>query len=286
MSKVNPKATASAKAKALLSHDYCAPEDMETGVKGTKNTLTSPMKSPAPLKKVKPDGNVTDESNEEQVSNATILAAVNSLQKMIIDLRAEIQQNTLAITNLNKAVEFNSAEIQEQKEKIKGLEKEVVHLNKANTVLERKTSELEIKAGELERYKRRWNLRLNGLKEEKGENTRDVVVNIIQQITPHWKDRMDFILDSVHRLGSNTTIRPRQIIMQFTGRIHRDELWRATKNHPVCRELHIRFAEDLTKEDREARMAVWPKVEQARKEGHKTMFRGPFAFINGQRVTP
>ncbi|KAG1953593.1 hypothetical protein F2P79_009160 [Pimephales promelas] len=76
------------------------------------------------------------------------------------------------------------------------------------------------------------------------------------------------------------------IIMQFTGRHFRDELWRITKLHSVCKDLNIRFAEDLTKEDRVARMAVWPEVEQARKAGLKTVFRGPHAFINGQRVLP
>ncbi|KAK5623099.1 hypothetical protein CRENBAI_019988 [Crenichthys baileyi] len=103
---------------------------------------------------------------------------------------------------------------------------------------------------------------------------------------PHWKEKMDFILDTVHRLGPNNTNRPRQIIVQFTGRIFRDELWRSTKQHPVCRELNIRFSEDLSKEDREARLAVWPKVEQARKAGIKTVFKGPYAFINGHCVTP
>lgn len=134
---------------------------------------------------------------------------------------------------------------------------------------------MEKKTTELERYKRRWNLRLNGLKEEKDENTRELTVDLLLKINPHWRDRIDFILDSVHRVGINTN-RPRQIIMQFTGRIYSDKHWRATKRHPTYENLNLRFAEDLIKEDREARKAVWPKVEQARKEGLKT----------GQRMMP
>lgn len=159
-------------------------------------------------------------------------------------------------------------------------------LKEENTVLEKKAAEVEKRAVELERYKRRWNLRVNGLQEGKDENTRQIISDIIGKIVPHWKEKMDFILDSVHRLGPSDTNRPRQIIMQFTGRHFRDELWRTTKLHPVCKDLNIRFAEDLTKEDREARRAVWPKIEQARKAGLKAMFRGPHAFINGQRVSP
>ncbi|KAK7893502.1 hypothetical protein WMY93_022654 [Mugilogobius chulae] len=102
------------------------------------------------------------------------------------------------------------------------LENEIKHL-KANVL------NVEKKAADLERYKRRWNLRLNGLKEDKEENTRKKVADIIIKILPHWSEKMDLILDTVHRLGANNTSRPRQIIMQFTGRIYRDELWRCTK---------------------------------------------------------
>lgn len=87
---------------------------------------------------------------------------------------------------------------------------------------------------------------------------------------------MDFILD---------TNRPRQIITHFTRLNFRDELWRITKLHPICKDLSISFAEDLTKEDRDARRAVWTKIEQAIKAGLKTVFRSPHAFINGQNLT-
>lgn len=141
--------------------------------------------------------------------------------------------------------------------------------------LKKQNTELEMRTAELERYKRRWNLRLNGLNEEKEENTRQIIKDIIGKIVPHWKENMDFTIDSVHCLGPYNADRPRQIIMQFTGRHFRDELWRTTKHHSVCKELNIRFAEDLTKEDREPRKAVWPKIEQARKAGLKTMFPRP-----------
>lgn len=273
------KANANAKARALLQHDYLGPENMETNAKGTKNPLTSPSKPPAPQKKQRGEENKTTETHTGEISNAAILAAIGTLQNMMEDFKKELKENTVTIASIAKAVEFNSAEIKECKEKNEKLGVEVKLLKERNI-------ELEKRAAELERYKRRWNLRLNGLNEQKEENTRQIIKDIVGKIVPHWKENMDFIIDSVHRLGPNNTDRPRQIIMQFVGRHFRDELWRTTKHHAVCRELNIRFAEDLTKEDREARQAVWPKIEQARKAGFKTMFRGPHAFINGQRITP
>ncbi|KAJ0063915.1 hypothetical protein NL108_013724 [Boleophthalmus pectinirostris] len=265
---------------------------METDTKGAKNALSSPTKPPQPQKKIKPN-DIDILSSSEPPYVATVLAAIKTQSDQIQDVRVlltdvqkDLKENTLTLTNLTKSVEYNSSQIKDCKEKNRKLESEVIQLKEKNADLEKRAAEVESRMAEAERYKRRWNLRLNGLKEDKGENTRDLVVSLLSKIAPHWKEKMGFILDSVHRVGPHTTNHPRQVIMQFTMRIYRDELWRVTKKQSICKDLSIRFVEDLSKEDREARKAVWPKVEQARREGHKTMCRGPYAYINGQRVVP
>ncbi|MEQ2297931.1 hypothetical protein AMECASPLE_039776 [Ameca splendens] len=104
------------------------------------------------------------------------------------------------------------------------MEKEITQLKAINTELTKKVEDIGRKTAESERYKRRWNLRIIGLKEEKEEDIRLIVVDIIKKIIPHWKEKMDMILDTVHRLGPNNSNRPQQIIIQFTGQIFRDEL--------------------------------------------------------------
>lgn len=106
---------------------------------------------------------------------------------------------------------------------------------------------LENEASNFDQYKRKWNLRLKGLKEDKEEDTRQTVMNIVEKIQPSWKEKVEIILDSVQRIGPTNSNHPRQIIIQFTSRAYRDELWRTIKQHPTCRELNIRFAEDLTR---------------------------------------
>jgi len=54
----------------------------------------------------------------------------------------------------------------------------------------------------------------------------------------------------------------------------------------VCKEAGIHLAEDLNKEDREARGVLWPRIKQARAEGKVAYFRGPFAFIEGKQIFP
>ncbi|XDV31698.1 hypothetical protein PO909_002661 [Leuciscus waleckii] len=64
----------------------------------------------------------------------------------------------------------------------------------------------------------------------------------------------------------------------------RDDIWRRTNTSPICKEEGIRFTEDLTQEDWRSRQALWPKIDQARKEGKAAGFRGPFGFIEGKRI--
>lgn len=135
---------------------------------------------------------------------------------MVTDLKSELKQNTPTIANIAKAVEFNSAEIKDCKGQNKKLQDEVKHLEK-KLATEKRMKELEIRSSEMEQYKRRCNLRLIGLKEVKEENTRVKVVDITK-LAPHWKEKLDFILDSVYRLGPSNTKYSHQIIIQFTAR--------------------------------------------------------------------
>ncbi|KAI2645064.1 Cell division protein ZapB [Labeo rohita] len=146
------------------------------------------------------------------------------------------------VAEISKAVEFNAAEIKDCKEKCLQTSKSLLGLTSSHKDLASRTSELE-------RYKRRWNLRIN-----------------------------------VHRIDKKEPGKPRQMIVQFTMRKYRDEFWQSTKNSSVCRDRGVRFAEDLTKEDRLARAALWPLIDQARKAGKKAYFRGPFGYIEGKRI--
>lgn len=289
MSNLNANAKA---ANALISHDYCAPIAMDSDVKRLKNTLASPGKTSQPPKKAKTNNDASD-ANPGSASIADVLKAIHSqsseiqaLHALIVGMKSDLQQNTIAIANINKSLEFNSAEIQECKEKNKQLQSEVNVLKEKNDVLGKKVTMLEEKVSDAENYKRRWNLRLKGIKEEKGENTRQVAVDLLLQLVPHWKEKMGFILDTVHRLGRPNPTHPRPIIMQFTMRIYRDELWKVTYNNKICKEHGFSFAQDFSKDVLEARAAVWPKVDAAKRRGDKVVYRGRYAYINGQRVTP
>lgn len=72
--------------------------------------------------------------------------------------------------------------------------------------------------------------------------------------------------------------------MQFGMRTTREEIWRKPKEARVCKELHIQFRQDWSREDREARATLYPTVEEARRNGKKAFLKEGYAIIDGKRV--
>ncbi|KAK3518394.1 hypothetical protein QTP86_003496, partial [Hemibagrus guttatus] len=113
---------------------------------------SSPSKAPVPLSK-------KGKKEEVVISNNEILSPFNNLKSMMLDFSSELKQNSVMIASIVKRVDLNSLEINECKEWIKVLEKQLSKLTKENAVVKER-------ALELERYKLRWNLRISGLHEQ------------------------------------------------------------------------------------------------------------------------
>ncbi len=97
------------------------------------------------------------------------------------------------------------------------------------------------------------------------EKTSDKVLDICEAVIPTFAGKAHEFIDVVHRLGKvrsenalSSGQKPRGIILQFTMRHFRDALWKAAKNYPYLAKHHLRFAEDLSPEDREQRNKLWP----------------------------
>ena len=155
-------------------------------------------------------------------------------------------------------------------------------------ILHRENNLLKEAHAEQTHYKRRWNLRMIGLTEKDGEDTREVGLGILTRVVPMSVERLRDTVDTVHQLGrkgdaatSNNT--PRAIIIQFGMRVVRDEVWKKSR---MCKDMHIRFKEDFSKEDREARTKLWPLVQEARKKGKRAFLKEGYTLIDNRRVNP
>lgn len=141
---------------------------------------------------------------------------------------------------------------------------------------------------EAARYKRRWNLRLMGLPEKEDEKVRDAIIGILTRVIPVSVDELRHEGDTVHRLGTRApgNTMPRPVIMQFVRRTMRDEVWKMSREAKVCKEMRITFKQDFSKEDREARQKLWPRVEEARRRSVRAYLRGGYVIIDGKKIYP
>lgn len=193
-----------------------------------------------------------------------VLVAIKSLDYKVDNFGKQLKENTEMVASIVQRVEMNTVDITDCKSKLDELEKK-------HSALEKENADLKEKVLEVERYKRRWNLRLLGLKEQDGENIREKIQELLLQLFPQWKEEIAGVVDSVHRTGRREEGGIRQVILQFVRRLHRDEIWKI-------------FVQDFTKEDHQARELLWPKIKQARSLGKMAYYKGHITVIDGRTV--
>lgn len=241
----------------------------------------TPCKSP-PGKKGKLKANIDEKIDSLLEAVAELTSKCNSTFQRVESMEKIMEKTASSITALSTTVSKLLIESTSHKEKILNLEKNVAALQQENKQLK------EMCMG-VQNYKRRWDLRIYGVKEsgsDRENNVRDVVIKILSKVSPKIAHKFPDVVDSVHRLGQKRGDgRPRVIIMQFAMRLYRDTVWRDAKDNQYLKENGLFIKEDLSSEERAARKKAWPLVKRAREEGKKAGFRGGFAFIEGVRIS-
>ena len=244
----------------------------------------SPLKNPGPTKKQRKekepdvmDGHDASTRQAElgpeppeDISNGDILKAVLALTERFSSLEKNLADNTKAIAEVCVQLGLIDTRVQKNEERIK--------------VMEEKISVVQNGVQEAERYSRRWNLRLHGMKEWAGENIRMEVFQLFALIAPEDKERLGFLVDTVHRVRVRSEGKTRPVIIQFTMRYFRDKIWKIARDNELLVQRKLTVKEDLSYADRQQRKKLWPLVEAARSAGKKAGYRGPDAYIDGKLV--
>jgi len=201
--------------------------------------------------------------------------------RAIASMKETVNENTKQIADVKTAVEFVCAEVNDVKSQLGITETRVKKV-------EAKSSEHEQRLSHLEGYTRRWNLRIYGIPEKEREDVRDRVIQVCEQLLPEAKDKLQYTVDTVHRLGrkQGSNDKPRGIIFQFTSRFYRDAIWRAAKDSQFLRNNNLKLSEDLSPTDREKRNKLWPLVDKARRDNKRAYFVGGRAFVEGTEIFP
>ena len=201
----------------------------------------------------------------------------DSATRVILEKLSSIEKSSQATA---KAMEALTATVQSLLNQVTTHSEKIQKIDLETEKLLKENLQLKIKLNDMQRHGRLWNLKIHGVKEENGEDIRQITINILSKVAPQISDKMALAVDIVHRLGTVKKIgSPRTIIIRFTMRFYRDIIWREAKNSGYLRDNNLRIKEALTPEDAAAREKLWPLVKKARDEGKRASFRGPFAYI-------
>lgn len=211
----------------------------------------------------------------------------NIIQILSEKINSRADHLEIMIKNNSKEIESICESLNSIHSDVMGLKKENESLKKENMELKKKAAELEQRMNDQERYSRRWCLRLHGVAENSSEKVKERVKEVCRAVVPEeQKNEVTAAVDIVQRAGEDQRGNPRAIIIRFTSRTVRDLIWKHARQSPFLQTQGLRFKEDLTAADKEARSRLWPAVDQARKEGKAAYFSGARAFIDGREIRP
>lgn len=205
----------------------------------------------------------TIQSVKSATSNTDIIGTLSQLINERSDnIEILVCGNTERIEELSKKVDVAFANIKEMNDKMGKMED---HVN----ALEKPVNMLKQRMDELESYSRQWNLRLYGVSESRDENVHQQTIKICQTVLPEEAGCLTEVIDIAHRLGKKSAAdsRPHPIILQFTSRLLRNEVWKRAKSSTYLRSNGFVFKEGFSQGDRERRAKLWPLVKQARENG-------------------
>lgn len=97
------------------------------------------------------------------------------------------------------------------------------------------------------------------------------VTDVCSLVPPEAGDPFPHIC---HRVEWRVDGKTRPVIIRFVARSTKELIWKKGKGSKYLSTKRLRFGEDLTAKDKEARHRLWPQIEAARKEGKKAFFRG------------
>lgn len=216
----------------------------------------SPAKSP-PSKKTK--------KKNESGDFADILNAIQELSskqdatfQKLISIENLTEATTKAVDNLSLVVQKLVSDVNEHSEKMCRIARDITELQSSD-------KDVRSRIEQLERYSRRWCLKVHGVPETKNENLQLTVLNILDHVAPDIRGKLSDALDVMHRVGKrNEDGGHRSIIIRFSTRSVRDIIWKAAKDNAYLKESRLRISEALIPADAAARAKLWPAVKKAR----------------------
>ena len=172
-------------------------------------------------------------------------------------------------TELGKLIEFESKRIDELEKKNKSLEKRTGNMEKEMNELRGKVFNLEANMNKGERFSRRNNFRIVGIKENQNPGVQEDCVSIVETILRD-KFGMEAKVGRAHRDGAKHDNRPRHILVKTLS--YRDKTQVMKTARQMLQSAGFFIVDDLTKQDLEEKRKWAEKVKALYSSGTKLRF--------------
>ena len=189
---------------------------------------------------------------------------------------------------MSKVDEIDGLKIKQQQleadvDNIKGSQLNLVSTNAEEVeALRRNNDELQKRLEHLEQYSRDFNVRVLGVNEDEGEECMTIITDFITSLG--FEDATAEI-ENAHRTGKKRNDKPRPIIVRLFSRPFKRRLSQVARSSDGKAILRgVRFVEDFTPSDFNARKKALPLMKQAYDEGKKVRFIRGKLFIDGREI--
>uniref|UniRef100_A0A803SPA4 Reverse transcriptase domain-containing protein n=1 Tax=Anolis carolinensis TaxID=28377 RepID=A0A803SPA4_ANOCA len=213
-------------------------------------------------------------------------------QEQMADFRREIKTE---LKGMKQEIEGLNQELKELKIDKIDLQNSHERLQGEVRTLDSKTTKLEVKQEWLESKELEYQLRFRNVWEDVKENIRKIITEIIADSLQCTIEEADDRTDRIYRINTNYARRnktPRDIIVNFTKKIFRDEMLKANNEHPIYKGKRIVVLKEYPTETLNRRRKYLFLVDELKKqnlrfrwekaEGLMTTYKGQKHWITSE----
>lgn len=213
-----------------------------------------------------------EEEKENDLEHKIEKAMQKVMSKFKISFKKEFHDQLRDIEN---SLNFNSDKIDDFLAEMGSIREKQKKLEDENEALKMKVKSMTIAMEDLDQYSRNKNIQIDGVPEEKGENLRELVMDIGKKVDVDLDAKE---IDVIHRIPSKNekNTRSSPIVVQFTTRQLREKILAGVRKSKIT-------TKDLKKTGEERIVYVNEHLTRAKKqimfEGRKLKFEKGYKFL-------
>ena len=229
----------------------------------------------------------TDETFEDFVRKSlismgtkmdSILAGQVALEERCTSIETRVAKNESTIQDTITSINFESENVKDLSNEIATIKKQLNDFQIESQQASATIASLQSETNNLQRYTRSYNVRVLGIPEKDREDC----MATIEDILSRYFDVPVGAIENAHRVGKSGGGKPRQLIARFFSRVTRRLVMTSARD--ALANTGIRFVDDLTPKDLEAKRRILPYMEKLYADNKKPRFINGRLFSEGRPV--